>query len=830
MESFQRAGLFDSRNPLSPGYLPLQDHGFINEGIPLENRANLIGVRVKKRGEYGEYYVDQSAVGDLTNALFWPSSGGSNAAPGTTSDRQLSRPIGGWSFAWGSVVHRRDAAVGATTPSGGGGGAYTPGGGGGAGGGSSRAPGDVPANTRTPGGGATGYYGDLNKPVATPTQSTNPYAPGNTYAEDKKSGGMGSQRVSQIRIHGSKPKVLPLIELGWDTDKRFEKIESSEPGSSNKGANFSDYKWSTLPDGLYGITVAADNEDEQIPQFHPTDGRLFSVTFGNPDCATYVHDINDLRIDDNRKAPLHAMARIIYKPRGQFSLGGVSSNSLSWNIGVSAKKDVLGGFVNDDEGPDTVYGHVSVRCGGPFDVSPGDCKHNIGQTGDGDFIFPLHFSTMSFMRMDSEHDGPMWYETPYPSPPEGLFPVKCHIGWDAGQVYRWSRDEPTRVDSGVWKIWSACLFTGDGPPTTKVPVTTTPDDKEPKDPPPPDEPPTTTPGGGDPGTPGETTPGGGAGGGTPSPMPTNPGEPGGQPTTPDQPPPAPPPPNGGGGRTPTYRPPQPGDPPGIDPTDPGTWPSEPTNPDLFKPPQPKAMSLQGDAATQREPHASALTTLEVAMPAETFRAFYIEPGRRNVKNILNPTENEVKEFRTKSPTTMRVQAFAAQNASGEFAYTQKPGPESRSTGGTASGGIAFTVPEYDLGNINDGFSVNGVTKSTSRITLTPGVQLSFGTPILSSGGNKNGHTILDSSNQLVISAQDASGTSTIISTHTSDGIKFAGKYGFNNQTPSTVSTGWSISGLAADKTYNCATPDLTELGMVVGTLIEELKTKGLISS
>lgn len=60
--------------------------------------------------------------------------------------------------------------------------------------------------------------------------------------------------------------------------------------------------------------------------------------------------------------------------------------------------------------------------------------------------------------------------------------------------------------------------------------------------------------------------------------------------------------------------------------------------------------------------------------------------------------------------------------------------------------------------------------------------------------------------------------------------KIVDRVGFYNTTPSAQSTGWSVSNLTTDKSYDADSTTTDELADVLGTLISELKTKGLIAA
>lgn len=57
-----------------------------------------------------------------------------------------------------------------------------------------------------------------------------------------------------------------------------------------------------------------------------------------------------------------------------------------------------------------------------------------------------------------------------------------------------------------------------------------------------------------------------------------------------------------------------------------------------------------------------------------------------------------------------------------------------------------------------------------------------------------------------------------------------GKIGFFSATPSAQSTGWTVTNHSEDKAYNITETTVNEIARVLGTVITELKTKGLIGS
>ena len=86
---------------LKLGTLPLQDYGYVEEGVPLHQRTTLYAVRVKERpsplgskgqGPVGHYVPDENSGGDVLGSVHWP------------AESPDQRPTGAWAFGWGVRV------------------------------------------------------------------------------------------------------------------------------------------------------------------------------------------------------------------------------------------------------------------------------------------------------------------------------------------------------------------------------------------------------------------------------------------------------------------------------------------------------------------------------------------------------------------------------------------------------------------------------------------------------------------------------------------------------------------------------------------------------
>ena len=64
--------LGDSRVKEGPGINPAQDHGFISDGRPLDQRASTLAMRIKGRiVETGRWVIESGSVGDITTWYLW---------------------------------------------------------------------------------------------------------------------------------------------------------------------------------------------------------------------------------------------------------------------------------------------------------------------------------------------------------------------------------------------------------------------------------------------------------------------------------------------------------------------------------------------------------------------------------------------------------------------------------------------------------------------------------------------------------------------------------------------------------------------------------------
>lgn len=93
-------------------------------------------------------------------------------------------------------------------------------------------------------------------------------------------------------------------------------------------------------------------------------------------------------------------------------------------------------------------------------------------------------------------------------------------------------------------------------------------------------------------------------------------------------------------------------------------------------------------------------------------------------------------------------------------------------------------------------------------------------------------------NNVIFSFSSAVSTSALNSTNPTNsdsmdfvnGFKFNGKWSFNNQAPSLTQTGWTITNPTTNRSLDVASATLGDLRQFVGTLAQDLITKGVISA
>lgn len=468
----------------------------------------------------------------------------------------------------------------------------------------------------------------------------------------------------------------PVLPLrgDWTADRRFLEIEKTAPDL-----------WPDLPRGYGTLTVAATDEDRQSEMVLPVDPRLVAPHRAGPSTlGTPVADVMfDSHLDPTHHAPLQTALRVVRRPTG--SLGALKTNgrlreprnSLALVIGPTGLGDSFGGLLHDG----AVLGTVDVAMGGPYTTGGIRCAHYLGRDGDGTPIKRGHLVTSALFFDTPAEDGPILFEHYYPEYAVDLtWPVKCHLAW--------------RGSSRKWEIWTTAeIYTPN--PRDRVPSDTPPDDPR-----------------------------------TPvTPSPNGPGDdPTGQPIP--------------GWDTPTKRGRTPADwlPPGQ-----GPWPGD-------EAPDPGGIR-RGPGSTRNhevgieQPSAfGGAMTRELMLPSLTFRPQDMSRGATDFRYSTRPRIDERQVLDETVPTTLRLESWGAQYGSASaptitdghgWRYTKRPG-QSRSPGGSASGGLILLPSEVDMSHIGYDFAPPGVTTSSVFFIAGPGAGIGVGLPDLSSGGVRSG--------------------------------------------------------------------------------------------
>jgi hypothetical protein len=750
--------LADSRSPHAAGVLPLQDHGYISMGVDVSDRACLLACRIVGRDTRGEglghwrYEDDDDArPGDIVGAFAWPPE---------------DRPMPGWS--WIFPVRVVPTKRPTTTPSE----QTTP-----------RETKPPPAAAITAAGSGPNYKDDI------PLQPPGTFAP------------MAIDSTAVVRPNNADARAAPISPPGAAIEGDGVGGDVAGP-STGKGAikhtggpargafppvvrplagraleDATEYRttvpdvpadWPRFPGNFHGIVVAGTDVDQQTTYFFPTDPRIVCPNANGPgDTGSMVVDLSSksMELDTTRIARVQSFWRVL---RGASRLG----NSLAWQLGLSGLRDTRGGYVIDavskgkglgtattqrpnrnagrlppDEGgrlqigiPVTgsgaeggiggwgqqaqggsrrdggsgalVVALASIADGGPLDVGGTDDKHSKGRDLDGHPINSLHISTEALFRNRDKpsEDGPLHFEDKFRDGQDFLIKTKVHLAFDASGTQH-------------WRWWSSTLVGLDTPPNRPPPPTITPSDPDPPPPPPPPIPPDER---------GPITPSDPAG-------PIDPSDRRGR--------------TDRGGPIPMTREPHAaGGSLGESET---WWSAEEWTPRF----------ISGTKAPW-EFRRGAVTPYELSAPALAFRPQLLRVGARDWRYHGLADEDEFLEDLRRTPTVLRLAAWGAQGGekagpyltppttgssigAAPWNYAQQPGA-SRSSGGTAAGGLALLPPEVDLEDIDRGFAPDGITPSEVGLVATPRTFLGWGTPELAAGGLKSGWSSRVSENGTLI--------------------------------------------------------------------------------
>ena len=134
-----------------------------------------------------------------------------------------------------------------------------------------------------------------------------------------------------------------------------------------------------------------------------------------------------------------------------------------------------------------------------------------------------------------------------------------------------------------------------------------------------------------------------------------------------------------------------------------------------------------------------------------------------------------------------------------------------------------------LGNINAPHLA--LTNSSNQIVLNFGA---FRTTTLSSGSVGSPITITFPVKTTTLGGLNLSNTWSAVNTFSNQidtqKLKVIGNLGFYNTVPQAQSTGWNVTNVTPDKGYDANATTVAELADVLGTLINDLKTYGLIGA
>ena len=545
-------------------------------------------------------------------------------------------------------------------------------------------------------------------------------------------------------------KTLPIRDDALHTDKRYAEKVPNWPRS-----------FSALPKGTMGIVSPATEERKQHDVFFHADPRIIVPQIGGSgECGTLFVDLQptDEPCMDGATSPgtkgraarVQSAFRVVpMKPGGTTLLGTQAWPGVAWNLARSQQDNIAGlGMVwgelergaapttptgintprgpitleageEDDLGPSPdeagkfeakktggfgVGFAAQIGASGPFHIGHADDKHHLGEDADGNPMRPLHISDKAYIAKDSFRDGPWNFRDElYPEVEEHDIPTRCYISFDPRLTHPFVGGQR----QGKWDVWTTV-------PYLTPPIT-------PGDPGTPYKPPgggPTTPGG--PGVPGPSTPGpGGPTPGEPTPAP---------PITPDR-----------------------GYPP-WEPNDPGTW---------TMPPDFAGSSAEvGDTSQEDRGLYSILHPHSEGFAAVAFRPQFWQAGYAGFEH--SPQHPEViRRDESYRPQVLVARAWGAQS-DGEWDYTLRP-RDSRARGGTASGGILFSPPEFEMEDYFGILSGADVTSTSTQayVTAAPGVGFALGRPE-TDGGITDGSIVLQQfdlgSSQRLQVGQFSSGT------------------------------------------------------------------------
>lgn len=841
------------------GFTPYQDHrpGYDND-VKMSYRAVEYGARVIEQDNTGGWLVEEETVGDHNGAYLFKAAG-------------QKRPIGGWSYAWASMVESS------------------------AGGGSAtvtedslhKSTGGIQVDFRS---GGTFFNTD-------PIDFSGFSGVGVAVNGKPLSGGsrLGNSSAAKARIRGSYPhKALPIIDAGgvggeihtFDPTAQgaFPTSFSSSPKKFLPDSRFKadtfqfDGPWPKFLPRTPGIVTSAVNEGKQAGVFLPTDPRLIAPHMGrDATVASLVCDVGASAIDATRTARLHTYFRVIQSPfatsgipfgdnilaqqyaktdidqvgtygaiydegdqrRGEvtprldagesyYHGRGSSAPSSFTNAVFGFLQDLLSG-INASRPPvgPIATGEVFTGGGaraiglmshpgaaGPIHVGSENDTHRHGVDGDGNTINAAHLSTLSYFRVPgappNAFDGPFTFVTAEYT--GSLYPLTthCEIRWDSKATHPFLG----QTRPGRWHIQGTAPLGGSSSPPKKTPTTTpsTPS-KPPTTPPvgppvaPPSLPPVTTPANPFPSG-GNSAPGMGGGGTSLAVM--------SRPVNPSH--------------LSSYSPRNESAAVALSPFGPGEAgrgyepPSTSRNvPFVVKPGSMRTTRLTGTWEASDAPEDDLHTFQVTGFPAILGRPPSVYAAHPNLRSAPGVAAHQFSFAEQTTPVSIRIEAFAKQYIGGEWAYAQRPNL-GRYAGGTAPGGFVLLPPELSIDDYARDFSVPNLTPSTTYFVAGPGVYFASGYPVPSTGGVKTGwRWYSNSAGKLFFESLDSAGTATEWFSILASGVTHlkGGLHETATISPAQLvanTDNWSPTGLATTRTIRVSTDasrDLTGIDITV---------------
>jgi len=298
------------------GFLALQDHGWQDEDVTLDQRVTIMGVRVKDRWRdetpVGYYKYDEESVGDIIGSFLWTSNQGSTE-PGTSGSQstiERGRELHGWRFT----------------------------------------PWPVRTKEKKP---------DRMKPTT-------------------QAGRRGKKVAQCTSFKRDDIKMLPLEkwndglfgEGGVTLDERFKEADVQVP---QQGMVWPSAMFPKPWLDCYGIAVSMDNEQNQDDLFMQTDPRMIAVNVGgDPAMGSLVCDLQ-LDCTISKVAPLQSAFRVVSQmagcvPSGPFLALQIGKSGCGDTLGGVAWDTSIGGFLSQNLGS------------GPLIMGGSGCKHKVSQT------------------------------------------------------------------------------------------------------------------------------------------------------------------------------------------------------------------------------------------------------------------------------------------------------------------------------------------------------------------------------------------------------------------------------------------------------------------